>query len=58
MKEESINSIKENEIISKKISKVKIFGNTEISSKINVVGIKVTKGAKLSIEKAGGSVAE
>ena len=54
----SINSLKENKIISKKISKVKIFGNTEISSKINVVGIKVTKGAKLSIEKAGGSVAE
>jgi large subunit ribosomal protein L15 len=54
MKEVSINSLKE----SKKISKVKIFGNTEISSKINVVGIKVTKGAKLSIEKAGGSVAE
>ena len=58
MKEVSIKSLKENKIISKKISKVKIFGNTEISSKINVVGIKVTKGAKLSIEKAGGSVAE
>ena len=54
----TLDSLKEKKIISKKVKKVKIFGNTEISSKVNVVGIKVTKGAKLSIEKAGGSVSE
>jgi large subunit ribosomal protein L15 len=58
MKEVSLDSLKENKIISKKIEKVKIFGNTEISSKLKVVGIKVTKGAKASIEKAGGSIKE
>tara|TARA_B100001250_G_C19760378_1_gene772151 strand:+ start:719 stop:1168 length:450 start_codon:yes stop_codon:yes gene_type:complete len=58
MKEVSLDSLKENKIISKKIEKVKIFGNIEISSKLKVVGIKVTKGAKASIEKAGGSIKE
>jgi ribosomal protein L18E len=30
----------------------------DLSSKLNVEGIKVTRGAKESIEKAGGSVAD
>ena len=51
-------TLKENKIVSKSTKKVKIFGNTEISSKLKVVGIKVTKGAKASIEKAGGSIKE
>ena len=58
MSEVSLQTLKEKKIISKKIEKVKIFGNTELSSKIEVVGIKVTKGAKESIEKAGGSIKE
>ena len=56
MSEVSLETLKEKKIISKKIEKVKIYGNTELSSKVNVVGIKVTKGAKESIEKAGGSI--
>jgi large subunit ribosomal protein L15 len=58
MSEVSLQTLKEKKIISKKIEKVKIFGNTELSSKIEVVGIKVTKGAKEAIEKAGGSIKE
>ena len=37
---------------------MKIFGTHELQSKITVKGIKVTKGAKESIEKAGGAVEE
>ena len=38
--------------------KGKIFGNTNITSKVTVEGIKVSKGAKESIENAGGKVVE
>ncbi len=38
--------------------KVKIFGTFDLESKLTVEGIKVTKGAKASIEKAGGTVVE
>ena len=48
----------ENKIISKSVKKVKIFGTFDLESKLKVEGIKVTKGAKESIEKAGGSVAD
>ena len=39
-----------------KEKKVKIFGNTEINSKLTVEGIQVTKGARKSIESAGGKI--
>ena len=58
MSEVSLETLKEKKIISKKIEKVKIYGNSELSSKVAVAGIKVTKGAKESIEKAGGSIKE
>ena len=54
----SIESLKEKKIIPNRITKVKIFGTHELQSKITVKGIKVTKGAKESIEKAGGTVEE
>jgi large subunit ribosomal protein L15 len=54
----NIETLKENKIISKAVKKVKIFGTFELTSKLNVEGIKVTKGAKESIEKAGGNVAD
>ncbi len=54
----SIESLKEKKIIPNRITKVKIFGTYELQSKITVKGIKVTKGAKESIEKAGGAVEE
>ena len=48
--------LKENRIISKSVKKVKIFGVFEVSQPMHVKGIKVTHGAKESIEKAGGTV--
>ena len=54
----SLDSLKEKKIIPNRITKVKIFGTHELQSKITVKGIKVTKGAKESIEKAGGAVEE
>tara|TARA_B100000902_G_C26915558_1_gene719041 strand:- start:24 stop:530 length:507 start_codon:yes stop_codon:yes gene_type:complete len=52
----TIETLKEKKIISKSVKKVKIFGTFDLTSKINVKGIKVTSGAKGSIEKAGGTV--
>jgi large subunit ribosomal protein L15 len=52
----TIETLKEKKIISKSVKKVKIFGTFDLISKINVKGIKVTSGAKESIEKAGGTV--
>ena len=54
----TIETLKEKKIISKSVKKVKIFGTFDLTSKINVKGIKVTSGAKESIEKAGGTVAD
>ena len=54
----TLETLKEHKIISKSVKKVKIFGTFDLESKVNVEGIKVTKGAKESIEKAGGTVAE
>ena len=56
MKLVNIETLKEKRLISKSIKKVKIFGDTAIESKVIVEGIKVTKGARTSIEKAGGKV--
>lgn len=52
----NIDTLKESKVIGKAVKKVKIFGDFEVTSKMNIEGIKVTKGAKASIEKAGGSV--
>ena len=54
----TLETLKEHKIISKSVKKVKIFGTFDLESKVNVEGIKVTKGAKESIEKAGGTVTE
>ena len=54
----TIETLKEKKIITKAVKKVKIFGTFDLSSKVSVEGIKVTKGAKASIEKAGGTIAE
>ena len=54
----TIDTLKEHKVISKSIKKVKIFGIFDLESKLNVEGIRVTKGAKASIEKAGGTVAD
>ena len=57
MTEVNLDTLKANRVISQATKKVKIFGICEISQPMNVTGILVTKGAKESIEKAGGTVA-
>ena len=54
----NLTTLKEKKIIGKSITKVKIFGDTLIESKVKVEGLKVSKGARASIEKAGGSIVE
>ena len=58
MKVVNLDTLKEKKLISKSIKKVKIFGDTPIDSKIIVEGINVSKGAKKSIENAGGKIIE
>ena len=57
MSEVNLDTLKANRVISQATKKVKIFGICEISQPMTVTGILVTKGAKESIEKAGGTVA-
>ena len=52
----TLETLKQNRIISKSVKKVKIFGVFEVSQPMHVKGLKVTHGAKESIEKAGGTV--
>ena len=54
----NLKTLKENKIISKSVNKVKIFGNSVIESKVTVEGLAVSRGAKESIEKAGGKIIE
>ena len=54
----NLKTLKENKIISKSVNTVKIFGNSVIESKVTVEGLAVSKGAKESIEKAGGKIIE
>ena len=57
MSEVNLETLKANRVISKATKKVKIFGICDISQPMSVTGILVTKGAKESIEKGGGTVA-
>ena len=54
----NLKTLKEGKLISKSVQKVKIFGDTKLDSKITVEGISVSKGAKESIENAGGKVVD
>ena len=52
----NLNTLKEHKLIRKSVKKVKIYGNAKINSKLIVEGIQVTKGARKSIESAGGKI--
>ena len=51
-----LNILKKNNIVSKKISKFKILGNGEISSKINLEVDYISKSAKEKLEKVGSTI--
>ena len=57
MSEVNLETLKASRVISQATKKVKIFGVCDIAQPMSVTGILVTKGAKESIEKAGGTVA-
>ena len=57
MTEVNLETLKANRVISQATKKVKIFGVCDVAQPMSVTGILVTKGAKESIEKAGGTVA-
>ena len=57
MTEVNLDTLKANRVISQATKKVKIFGVCDIAQPMSVTGVLVTKGAKESIEKAGGTVA-
>ena len=40
----------------RQVKKAKIFGNSEIETKVRVEGIALTNGARVSIENAGGKI--
>ena len=48
--------LKEKKLVGKSIKKVKIFGKTALTAKKTIEGINLTKGAKESIENAGGKI--
>ena len=56
LSEVSLETLKENKLISKSVTKVKVFGKYDLDKGINFSGVSLTKGALESIEKAGGKV--
>ncbi len=56
LSEVSLETLKENKLISKSVTEVKVFGKYDLDKAINFSGVSLTKGALESIEKAGGKV--
>ncbi len=52
----NLETLRAADLISGSIDRVKIFLSGELKKAVTVVGVRVTKGAKLAIEKAGGKV--
>ena len=57
-KEINIDVLKQHNLITKNISRVKVMLSGEINRAINLIGIKPTKGAKAAIEAAKGTISE
>ena len=52
----TLESLKEKKVVKKRTEYVKILGQGELSKKLTVQGLKVSKGAEEKITAAGGSV--
>jgi large subunit ribosomal protein L15 len=52
----NLETLRAADIIDAGIERVKIFASGELKKAVSIVGLGVTKGAKLAIEKAGGKV--
>ena len=57
-KDINIDVLKKHNLITKNILRVKVMLSGEINRAINLVGIKATKGAKVAIEAAKGTISE
>ena len=57
-KEITIDVLKKHNLVTKNISRVKVMLSGEINRPITLVGIKPTKGAKVAIEAAKGTISE
>lgn len=53
-----LNALKEAGLINKSIREVKVILSGEISAPLKIKGLRITKGARLAIEQAGGSIEE
>tara|TARA_B100000575_G_scaffold245498_1_gene210104 strand:+ start:499 stop:930 length:432 start_codon:yes stop_codon:yes gene_type:complete len=53
-----IDLLKEKKVVSHKISKVKVYLSGELTSKVSLKGISVTKGVRKVIEDLGGNIKE
>ena len=54
----NIDVLKKNNLVTKNILRVKVMLSGEINRAINLIGIKATKGAKVAIEAAKGTISE
>ncbi len=54
----NIEVLKQHNLVTKNISRVKVMLSGEINRAVNLVGIKPTKGARAAIEAAKGTVSE
>ena len=54
----NIDVLKKNNLVTKNILRVKVMLSGEINRAINLIGIKATKGAKVAIESAKGTISE
>ena len=57
-KDINIDVLKQNNLVTKNILRVKVMLSGEINRPINLIGIKATKGAKAAIEAAKGTISE
>ena len=51
-------SLKAARVVDRRAQRIKIIASGGVDKAFNVKGIKVTKGARMAIEAAGGSIAE
>ena len=54
----NLDTLRKAGLINASIKRVKVMLSGEVTRKLSVEGVRVSKGAKEAIEKAGGSVAE
>lgn len=52
----TLDALKEKGIVRKKVNLVKVLGHGELTKKLNIVGLPLSKSAKEKLEKIGGTV--